>query len=142
MAQPTDNASQIAELQQMIALQARVCYMNVDRTLATWTRTALSLIVFGAVVDRYGVLLLDNHPAHVGTWLAPNPASSVGGIALVALGVFIAVAAAIRHQAYRAAWLRVYGRDETFGPWLAFPFAVMVAIAGSAIFAVLLLFVK
>lgn len=142
MAQPANDASQIAALQQMVALQARVCYMNVDRTLATWTRTALSLIVFGGVVDRYGVLLLHDHPAHVGTWLAPNPASSVGGAALVALGVFIAAAAAIRHQAYRASWQHEYGSDESFGPWLAFPFAAMVAIAGSAILAVLLLLSK
>ncbi|MBS0383141.1 MAG: DUF202 domain-containing protein [Proteobacteria bacterium] len=142
MAQPTDDASQVAVLQQMVALQARVCYMNVDRTLATWTRTALSLIVFGGVVDRYGVLLLHDHPLHVGTWLAPNPASSVGGVALVALGVFIAAAAAIRYEAYRVIWQREYGRDETFGPWLAFPFAVMVAVAGVAILAVLLLLVR
>lgn len=142
MAQPTDDASQVAVLQQMVALQARVCYMNVDRTLATWTRTALSLIVFGTVVNRYGVLLLHDHPTHIGTWLAPNPASSVGGIALVALGIFIALAAAIRHQAYRAIWHREYGRDETFGPWLAFPFAVMVAVAGGAILAALLLLVQ
>lgn len=142
VAWPTDDASQIAELQQMVALQARVCYMNVDRTLATWTRTALSLIVFGAVVDRYGLLLVRNHLPHVGTWLAPNPLSSFGGVVLVALGIFIAAAAAVRHQAYRAIWHRTYGRDERFGPWLAFAFAVMVAFFGAAILAVLLVFVR
>ena len=137
-----DDATVLDTFRQMAALQARVCYMNVDRTLATWTRTALALIVFGTVVDRYGVLLLLPHLDHVGTLLAPNPLSSAGGIFLVALGVFIAATAAIRHQAYRSLWLREYGRDESFGPWLAFPFAVAVALAGVAVMAVLLALVK
>lgn len=125
-------------LRQMAALQARVCYMNVDRTLASWTRTALTLIVFGTVVDRYGLLLLRDHFPHVGTRLAPNPVSSAGGILLVAIGVFIAIAAAIRHQRYKATWHRSFGRDETFGPWLAFPFAMAVAVLGAAMVVLLL----
>lgn len=134
----TGGTEKLAVLRQMIALQSRVCYMNVDRTLATWTRTALTLIVFGTVVDRYGLLLTRDHLAHVGTRLAPNPLSSLGGIVLVALGVSMVTAAAIRHQAYRAIWHRVYGSSEPFGPWLACTFAVMVAIFGICILAVLL----
>ena len=132
---------QLATLRQMAGLQAEVCYHNVDRTLATWTRTALSLIVFGIVVDRFGLLLAHNHPAHVGTWLAPNPASTLAGIVLVALGIFIVVTASIRHQAYRSIWNRIHRRPWHHGPFLAFTFAVMVATFGIAILAVLLVFV-
>ncbi|HJP98874.1 MAG TPA: DUF202 domain-containing protein [Rhodanobacteraceae bacterium] len=126
---------------QMATLQARVCYMNVDRTLATWTRTALALIVFGTVVDRYGILLLRPHLAHVGTRLAPNPMSSLGGILLVAIGVFIVATAAIRHHRYALSWNRTYGRDRSFGPWLALPFAVGVALLGTSVLAILLVLV-
>ena len=136
----TDNedARVLDTFRQMAALQARVCYMNVDRTLATWTRTALALIVLGTIVDRYGLLLLRDHFPHVGTRFAPNPVSSTGGIFLVAIGVFIAVSAAIRHQRYKALWGRAFGHDETFGPWLAFPFAVGVAVLGIAVMVLLL----
>lgn len=138
-----DDDSQVLEtLRQMAAQQARVCYMNVDRTLATWTRTALTLIVFGTVVDRYGLLLLRPAFAHLGTRLAPNPVSSAGGIFLVAIGVFIVVSAAIRHQAYKTTWLRTHGRDASFGPWLAFPFAVMVAVLGVVVLALLFVFTQ
>lgn len=137
-----DDVQALETFRQMAALQARVCYMNVDRTLATWTRTALTLIVFGTVVDRYGLLLLQPHLEHAGTYLAPNPVSSIGGLFLVGTGTFIVVAAAIRHQAYMASWHGEYGRDETFGPWLAFPFAVMVATLGIVVFALLLAFVQ
>lgn len=129
-----------AEVRELVELQAEVVYHNVDRTLATWTRTALSLIVFGTVVDRYGLLLARDHPAHVGTLLATNPESSAGGLFLVALGVFIAASTAIRHQAYRRIWLREYGHPGFHGPWLAFTFAAMTVIAGLALLAVLGLF--
>ena len=137
-----EDAPVLDTFRQMAALQARVCYMNVDRTLATWTRTALALIVFGTVVDRYGILLLHNHFPHAGTRLAPNPESSLGGILLVAIGAFIAITAAIRHRRYKAMWDRTFGRDETFGPWLAFPFAVGVAVLGAVVLVLLLVLVQ
>lgn len=135
-----EDARTLDTFRQMAAMQARVCYMNVDRTLATWTRTALALIVFGTVVDRYGLLLLHPALAHFGTRLAPNPVSSAGGILLVALGVFIAASAALRHRAYRTRWIRDYGHDAQFGPWLAEHFAAMVLVLGVALLGVLLVF--
>ena len=122
-----------------ITEQAKVCRMNVDRTLATWTRTALSLVVLGVLVDRYGVLV--NAPrAHPGTPLAPDPLYSVGGIALIALGTLMALACAIRHQAYRRRWNRVFAEFGSLGPWLACTFAVGTVVAGLALVALLLLF--
>ncbi len=137
-----DETRTLHTFRQMAALQARVCYMNVDRTLATWTRSALTLVVFGTVVDRYGILLLRPHLEHVGTRLAPNPLSSIAGILLVAIGAFIATAAAIRHHRYATTWNRRYGHDRSFGPWLAFPFALGTALFGIAMLAVLLVFVR
>lgn len=127
-----------ARARRVITEQAKVCYMNVDRTLATWTRTALSLVVLGVLVDRYGVLLTAPR-AHPGTPLAPDPLYSVGGITLVLLGTLIALACAIRHQAYRRRWNRVFAEFGAFGPWLAFTFAAGVVVAGCVLMAVLLL---
>ncbi len=129
----------LAVLRQMAALQARVCYMNVDRTLATWTRTSLSLIVFGVVADRFGILASRDHLLHVGTLLAPNPVSSVAGIALVGVGVAIVGAALVRHQAYRARWRQHYGHDVGFGPWSASGFALATLGAGLLVLVILLL---
>ena len=129
-----------ARVRQLVELQAEVCYMNVDRTLATWTRTALSLLVFGTVIDRYGVLVLHPAPIHPGTPLAPDPLFSFGGLCLVAMGVFIALSAAIRHQRYRRVWMREYGHPGWHGPWLAFTFACMTVVAGAALLAALLVF--
>lgn len=122
-----------------ITEQAKVCYMNVDRTLATWTRTALSLVVVGVVVDRYGVLLAAPR-VHPGTPLAPDPLYSIGGIVLVLFGTLMALATLVRHQAYRHRWARVFGGFGAFGPWLAGAFAAAVVAAGIALMIVLLLF--
>lgn len=128
-----------ADARRAITEQARVCYMNVDRTLATWTRTALSLVILGVLVDRYGVLV--SAPRfHPGTPLAPDPLYSTGGVVLVMLGTLIALACAIRHQAYRRRWNRVFAEFGAFGPWLAFVFAASVVVAGIALMATLLVF--
>lgn len=137
-----DISGPLQTMREMARLQARVCYMNVDRTLASWTRTALSLIVFGTVVDRFGLLLGSVRPVHIGTPLAPNPESSVGGLLLVALGTLLVTAAAVRHQRYRTHWQHRYGDDPRFGPWLAFPFAVMVAALGVTMLVVLTVFAR
>lgn len=137
---PTRPANEDPNVRLIVELQAEVCYMNVDRTLASWTRTALSLVVFGTVVDRLGMLLTRAHPTHVGTLLAPNPLSTLGGLFLIAFGVFMALSAGIRHQAYRRAWQHEYGHPEWHGPWLAFAFSAMTAAGGLALIAVLLIF--
>ena len=128
-----------ADARRAITEQAKVCYMNVDRTLATWTRTALSLVILGVLVDRYGVLLVAPR-VHPGTLLAPAPLYSVGGFVLVLLGSLIALACAIRHQAYRRRWNRVFAEFGAFGPWLAFAFAASVVVAGIALMILLLVF--
>ena len=72
-------------------------YMNTERTLAVWTRTALGLMIFGIAVDRFG-LLMRHPPWHVGNLaeLLPNPLSTLGGAILVAMGVLVLLATGFR----------------------------------------------
>ncbi|MGH8151589.1 MAG: YidH family protein [Rhodanobacteraceae bacterium] len=133
-----ESAEYRARVREIVELQAEVCYMNVDRTLATWTRTALSMIAFGALVDRFGLLLIGDEPTHLGTRLAQNPLSTVGGLCLIAIGLFVALSTGIRHQAYRRTWIREYGHPGWRGPWLALVFSMMTAVVGLALLAILL----
>ena len=125
-------------LRRAITEQAKVCRMNVDRTLATWTRSGLSLLIFGVIVDRYGVLLAPR--VHPGTMLAPDPLFAVGGIALILMGTLMALVVAIRHQAYRRHWNHVYAEFGALGPWLAFVYAAGVVATGCVLMLVLLWF--
>ena len=115
-------------------------YMNAERTLSVWTRTALSLMIFGIAVDRFGLLLRHEPWQHAGSRLLPNPLSTLGGVALVALGVLMVVTCGFRYLAYAIAWGRAHAWPKRHAPWLAFSFAMAVAAFGIALLVVLLAF--
>jgi len=117
-------------------------YMNAERTLSVWTRTALSLMIFGIAVDRFGLLLRHEHWVHMGGMLLPNPLSTLGGEVLVAMGVLMVVTCGLRYLAYALAWGRAHSWPKRHAPWLAFTFAMGVAAFGIALLVVLLLFTE
>lgn len=133
---------QVEVARELVELSLQRSYMNTERTLAVWTRTALSLMIFGIAVDRFGLLM--RHPP----WrvldtrqLLPDPLSTLGGVVLVALGVVILLAAGFRFLAYGLRWYRYNPRKVWFHtPWLAFSFAMLMAAFGIALLIVLCLF--
>jgi len=133
---------QVQVARELVELSLQRSYMNTERTLAVWTRTALSLMIFGIAVDRFGLLM--NHPP----WrvldtrqLLPNPLSTLGGVVLVAMGVAILLAAGFRFLAYGLKWYRRNPRKVWFHtPWLAFSFAMLMAGFGIALLVVLCVF--
>lgn len=133
---------QVQVARQLVELSLQRSYMNTERTLAVWTRTALSLMIFGIAVDRFG-LLMRHPPWHVEDihQLLPNSLSTLGGVVLVALGVFILFAAGFRFLAYGRAWYRVNPLKVPYHtPWLAFTFTMLMAAFGIALLVVLCVF--
>ena len=133
---------QVEVAQQLVELSLQRSYMNTERTLAVWTRTALSLMIFGIAVDRFG-LLMRHPPWPVGDarQLLPNPLSTLGGVVLVSMGVLILLAASFRFLAYGLQWYRTNPRKVAYhSPWLAFSFAMLMAAFGIALTVVLCVF--
>ncbi|HET9836266.1 MAG TPA: hypothetical protein VFP88_08000, partial [Rhodanobacteraceae bacterium] len=64
----------------------------------------------------------------------------VGGVALVAFGVFMVIACAIRYLGYARAWRKVHAWPPRHAPYLAFLFAMLVALFGIALLVALLVF--
>lgn len=138
------HALQVQVARQLVELSLQRSYMNTERTLAVWTRTALSLMIFGIAVDRFG-LLMRHPPWHVTdtSRLLPNPLSTLGGVVLVALGVAMLLAAGFRFLAYGLKWYRLNPRRVWFHtPWLAFTFAMVMAAFGVALLVVLVTFTQ
>jgi uncharacterized membrane protein YidH (DUF202 family) len=133
---------QVQVARELVELSLQRSYMNTERTLAVWTRTALSLMIFGIAVDRFGLLM--NHPPwHVTNLgqLLPNPLSTLGGVVLVAMAVAILLAAGFRFLAYGRKWYRLNPRKVWYHtPWLAFSFAMLMAAFGIALLVVLCVF--
>ena len=124
---------------ELVELSLQRSYMNTERTLAVWTRVALSLMIFGIAVDRFGLLM--NHPPwHVAlaSELLPNPLSTLGGVVLVGMGVLILLATGFRFLAYGLKWHRQNPRYVWYHtPWLAFSFTMLMAAFGIALLVVL-----
>lgn len=119
-------------------------YHNAERTLSVWVRTALSLMVLGIALDRFG-LLLHRIPGgkaygelHGNVLL--DGLSLWTGAGLVVLGIFMAAATGLRFLGYAHAWRRRHCLPPCHGPYLATFFALMTAVFGALLLALMLRF--
>jgi putative membrane protein len=113
-------------------------YMNAERTLAVWVRTALSLMIFGIAIDRYGLLLRQMPVSQIQDRVITNDLSHWGGGALVALGILMVLSSGGRFIAYSIAYQRVHQLPLRHGPQLGAVFAALVAIFGIALLIILI----
>lgn len=142
-----NDSEQIALMKRMVDLSiqrtemsAERNYMNAERTLSVWVRTALALMAFGIAMDRFG-LILRHMPSRAGS-LNPDTLSTWGGMALVCLGMVIALTTGARFLAYVAAYRRNHEVPTHHGPFLGPFFALCVSIFGTALLVLLMAFTK
>lgn len=146
-------SEQIEMMKQMVALAERQTamsaersemsevrsYHNAERTLSVWVRTALSLMIVGLAIDRFGLLVHGVAGAVSpgrGTFL--DMASSRAGDALVLLGTIMALAMGARFFAYARSWRRQHRLPAYHGPHLASFFTVAVAFFGIVLLAIMI----
>lgn len=116
-------------------------YHNAERTLSVWVRTALSTIIVGLAIDRFG-LLLDRIPGSGGELPSARGAlldtiSTWTCIALVVLGIVMALTTGLRFFAYAREWSSRHELPAHHGPYLASFFAVLVALFGILVLAIM-----
>lgn len=108
-------------------MSATRSYMNAERTLSVWLRTALSAMIFGLAIDRFGLYFrgLSHHPATL--FGQPSTLSTLTGSALVAFSVVMSLSAGLRFIIFA----RHYGREFPYPAyhtgWLPFSYALMIA---------------
>jgi len=134
----TPEPEQIAMMKRLVELaldqtqmSAERSYMNGERTLAVWIRTALGLMIFGLAVDRFSLVLRGR--GH----LDPHELSSWGGGALIVLGIAMAVSCGYRFLVFSIAYRRMHRLPAHHGPYLGPVFAALVALFGIALLVVL-----
>lgn len=118
-------------------------YHNAERTLSVWIRTAMSLMIFGIAIDRFGILLRQVPVAKAEVFLHTTSLHAVSawtGAALVLLAVFMCASAGIRFLAYSLKWRRLHQLPFYHGPYLASFFALMVTIFGLVLLSFMLFF--
>lgn len=119
-------------------------YHNAERTLSVWVRTALSLMIFGIAIDRFG-LLLHKVPGGEDYPLLHNNAllgamSNWVGAALVLLSIFMALSTGLRFLVYARTWRRRHVLPAHHGPFLATFFALATAVFGVLLFVMMLIY--
>ncbi|MDN5873282.1 MAG: DUF202 domain-containing protein [Sinobacteraceae bacterium] len=126
-----DRSRMSAERSEMSEVRS---YHNAERTLSAWLRTALSLMIFGIAIDRFGLLL---HHVPGGRAYAELNSSALlewlsgwTGTALVLLAVIMAAACGIRFVAFSHVWSKRHAQPPYHGPYLAGFFALAVTLFG------------
>lgn len=118
-------------------------YHNAERTLAVWVRTALTLMIVGLAIDRFGLLF--HHGSRTTAQATSvhatllDTASTWICVALIAFGVLMALATGSRFIAYTRAWSRLHQFPAHHGPYLAPFFAFMAALFGIVLLVIILL---
>lgn len=103
-------------------------YLAAERTLLSWVRAALAVIVLGFAVDRFGLLLASKNS----TGIFGLAWSSRIGIGLVATGILTLAAAAMRYLVFARRYARREIRLEPGIP-LAIGLCLLLVVAGSAL---------
>lgn len=130
-------SEQLSLMRQLVELSAERSYMNAERTLSVWVRTALGLMICGLAVDRFGLFVVELPVGSGNAAHHSNVASNWVGVALVALGVIMAIATGLRFYAYAAAYRREHRPPDYHAPVLGPFFAAMVAVFGVAVLIVM-----
>ena len=115
-------------------------YFAAERTFLAWIRTGLGLMGVGFAVSRFGLFFRQFADRQGANNVHPTSHAVLSGVALVALGVVVNIAATFRH-------LQVT-RQLASGDWIpgrvsrdAVTLAIVLAIAGIAL-AIYLLVVR
>ena len=72
-------------------------YFAAERTFLAWIRTGLGLMGVGFAVSRFGLFLREMRSSEIHAPVPATGLSVISGVALVALGVIVNVAAVAHH---------------------------------------------
>ena len=136
----TTEPEQITIMKRLVEMSSERSYMNAERTLAVWIRTALALMIFGIAIDRFGLLLRQMPLPQTHDHVSTHGLSSWGGGALIALGVVMALTTGTRFLAFAVAHRRIHRLPSYHGPYLGPTFALLVALFGVALLVIVSLF--
>jgi inner membrane protein YidH len=131
---------QIEMMQRLVEMSAQRTYLNAERNLLVWIRTALSLMIFGIAVDRFGLLLRRLPLPPLREHISPNTLSTSGGAALVGLGMLLALVSGFRYVVYARSYRRTHTWPYRHGPNFGFVSALLVALFGIALLVIMFMF--
>jgi putative membrane protein len=116
-----------------VELSRRLVYLAAERTLASWVRTALSLIALGFVIDRFDLVLEMLHEGSATADTGSQMLSTWAGSLLIGLGAAMALAAGIRYLRFAIDYHREGRTGVRHGIYLGAIFSFVLALIGIAL---------
>ena len=131
-------AVQSAERSEMSEFRS---FLNGERTLSVWVRTALAEMIAGLAIDRFGLLF---HGASSAGQAAPangtllDAASAWTSMGLIVLGIVTVLTTGVRFWRYALDWRSRHALPPHHGPYLAPFLALMTAVFGVLLLAIMI----
>ena len=119
------------------AFSAGRSYMNAERTLSVWIRTALAAMIFGIAINRLDILFFKMN-LHVEKLANIETFTKMIGFGLVFFSLFIAISSGIRFIAYVKNYKKDYPLPSHYNPWLPTSYAFLTVLF--SIFLLILMF--
>ena len=114
-------------------------YMNTERTLSVWVRTAMGGLVLGIAIDRLGLWM---HQVSVGTGLKlnrPDQMTEILGAAFVVYAMMLVVLCSWRFIAFCRVYKKKYEFPAYHRAWLPVTLSAAVFLFGIALLLVIFL---
>lgn len=107
-------------------------YLNTERTLSVWIRTALAAMVFGIAIDRLG-LMFYKLPSTVTehTLSNPNNLTKIIGVLLIIFSMLMALSSGIRFLIFTKKYKSEFTLPAYHSATLPIVYALMIVIFGA-----------
>jgi putative membrane protein len=106
-----------------------------ERTFLAWIRTAIAIIAFGFIVEKFDLFLEVAAPmlTHRTLWATGQTFGNIAGLALIVLGMMVIIMSTVRFY-----WAREDMDSEETKPgrwaWINIALAALLLLMGGALF--------
>lgn len=133
-----DEKNNVDAMKELTELSAERTYLNAERTLSVWVRTALGAMIFGMAIDRFGLMLAEM-PMSSGADLAAHTRfTHITGIVLVVYSMLVALLYSLRFIAFSNTFKKKYKLPAYHNLWLSTVFAFLVVLFGIPLLMIML----
>ncbi len=115
-------------------MSAKRIYMNAERTLSVWVRTALSAMVFGIAIERFGFLVKRADRYLINFLGEVSRPTAIIGAVLVLFSVVMALSAGWRFVRFSKQYRKKFQAPHHHSTWLPASYAFMVVFFGIGLF--------
>lgn len=115
----TKENTQLDSMKELVQLSAERTYMNAERTLSVWIRTALGAMIFGIAIDRFGIMLRELLTSKPAKFQFHMHIMHITGIVLVISSMILSFVYSLRFIRYSRDYKKDFSLPAAHNMWLS-----------------------